>query len=293
MIHLPRLSESLFILAVYLLVLHPRPAAQTMLYLDIPTGNSVEPIIRTDNGGDRRIDRVGQPYLQLFSPPEGEDLRGAALICPGGGYSYLSVTKEGEDVAAWLAENGFVGLVLGYRLPHEQPAREGIPVAQRDGLAGILRARSVMDSLGIDAHKLIVIGFSAGGHLAASLVQLAQADLRPNASVLIYPVISMREEVTHGGSRRQLLGEAPTEEMIARYSTDEHVKADYPPTLLVHSSDDRVVPVANSLSYYRALQGQGVRAALLILERGNHGYGMRADLGWTEATMAWLSRQGF
>jgi acetyl esterase/lipase len=137
------------------------------------------------------------------------------------------------------------------------------------------------------------MGFSAGGHLASSLVQLAEPGLRPNASVLVYPVISMREGIAHEGSKRKLLGTEPTDDLIAEYSTDENVTPDHPPTLLVHSTDDAVVPVENSLRYYEALREHGVPAALLIPERGGHGFGQRADLGWTEATMAWLVRQGF
>jgi acetyl esterase/lipase len=215
------------------------------------------------------------------------------VICPGGGYGYLSMTKEGERVGQWLAENGFVGMVLGYRLPHEGKTLDGVPLPQRDGLAGLRHARRLMDSLNVGADKLVVMGFSAGGHLAASLVQLADAELRPNASVLVYPVISMREGTTHGGSRRQLLGANPTGEEIAAYSTDENIGADFPPTLLVHSTDDRAVPVENSLQYYAGLRRHGIRAALLVLERGGHGYGLRPDLGWTDATLAWLARQNF
>jgi acetyl esterase/lipase len=215
------------------------------------------------------------------------------VICPGGGYSNLSITKEGERIGEWLAEHGFVGMVLAYRLPHEGEIIDNVPLSQRDGLAGLRETRRLMDSLKVGEDKLVIMGFSAGGHLASSLVQLAEPGLRPNASVLVYPVISMREGIAHEGSKRKLLGTEPTDDLIAEYSTDENVTPDHPPTLLVHSTDDAVVPVENSLRYYEALREHGVPAALLIPERGGHGFGQRADLGWTEATMAWLVRQGF
>jgi acetyl esterase/lipase len=289
----PQLYYRLTVTVLLLFACHQRAAAQTTLYLDQPGETAEAPDVRLRDDHNGRMYRVGRPYLTVFKPPEGVPLRGAAVICPGGGYGYLSMDKEGEEVARWLSRNGFVGMALGYRLPHEGQIETGIPLPQRDGLAGLRRARHLMDSLGIAPDKLLVVGFSAGGHLASSLVQLAEDTLQPNASILVYPVISMRDGIGHRGSREKLLGQTPTEEILARYSTDERIAAGYPPTLLVHATDDRTVPVENSLRYYEGLRAHGVPAALYVTERGGHGFGIRRNLGWTEAALAWLERQGF
>lgn len=267
--------------------------AQTTLYLWPENGASLPVEKRTDNIGHVRIDRVGRPFLRVYEPNDGVEARGVVLICPGGGYGYLSITKEGDEVAEWLSGSGFLAVVLGSRLPHEAPTEDGWPVSQRDGLRGIELLREMMNEKDITQDKLIVMGFSAGGHLAASLVQASRPQQRPSALILVYPVISMDIGITHAGSRRRLIGEDPSEHMIARFSLEKGVKEHFPPTFLVHSTDDTAVPIENSLVYFEALRRVGVPAALYAPESGGHGFGLRPDLGWTESALAWLNRQGF
>jgi acetyl esterase/lipase len=199
------------------------------------------------------------------------------VICPGGGYGGHAIEPEGHGIAKWLNGHGVTGLVLQYRLP---AGRSEVPLL--DVQRAIRTVRANAESWGLDPKRLGIIGFSAGGHLAASASTLfdnGHADSedaiekqssRPDFSILIYPVISMGE-LGHGGSRKNLLGESPTEELIRRFSCDQQVTAETPPAFLAHAVDDKVVVLANSRVYHDAQLRHGVASMLLELPSGGHG----------------------
>ncbi|MEO1498054.1 MAG: alpha/beta hydrolase [Planctomycetota bacterium] len=267
--------------------------------------------------GERTIERRGDarpngwltgvstPCLWKPAPPVGEAPVPAVVICPGGGYAGLAIDKEGHFVAQWLSERGVFGLTLEYRCcggAHQQP------VPWRDVSRAIQTVRVNAEAWGVDPDRIGVMGFSAGGHLAASAATkwaegepeasdpADRVSSRPDFAVLVYPVISMRDGVTHGGSRRNLLGAEPTDELIAEWSVDELVTNQTPPTLLIHSADDRAVPVENTLRFFEACRAHEVEAELHVFPTGGHGYGMWATEGtvatWPTVLARWLASQG-
>ena len=244
-----------------------------------------------EGGGDRHVSGVHRPTITAYLPVKGTSPRPAVVICPGGGYGLLALDKEGHDVARWFAERGVVGVVLKYRLPLPAGHVYGHEAPLADAARAIALVREQAPAWTVDPTRVGIMGFSAGGHLAASAsVQLGEGG--PDFSVLVYPVISMVAGVTHGGSKKNLLGPDPEGALVERFSSELQVTKNTPPAFLVHTSDDWV-KVENSLRYYSALRAAGVSAELHVFARGGHGYGMRRpDLPvgrWPELLDAWIN----
>lgn len=246
---------------------------------------------------------VDRPIITPYLPPEGTANGTAIVIFPGGGYSHLSMEKEGSDVANWLAGTGVTAFVVRYRLgpTYHHPVELG------DAQRGIRIVRSRAAEWGIDPRRIGIIGFSAGGHLAStagthydagssgSTDPIERAGSRPDFMLLLYPVITLRDSAfVHRGSRMSLLGNNPDEALVRLLSNELQVTRDTPPTFLVHSTDDRVVPVENSILFYEALKAKGVSAEMHVFEYGGHGFGLAPSdptLGaWTTLGEAWIRR---
>jgi acetyl esterase/lipase len=247
-----------------------------------------------------------QPQMTPYLPPEGTANGTAVVIYPGGGYQHLSMEKEGSDVANWLAGTGVTAFVVRYRLgpSYHHPTQLGD--AQR--AIRIVRARAA--EWGVDPRRLGVIGFSAGGHLASttgthfdagnasSSDPIERASSRPDFMLLLYPVITMRaDSVTHAGSRLNLLGASPTPELERLLSNETQVTPQTPPTFIVHTEDDRTVPVQNALLFYDALKRNGVQAELHVFEHGPHGFGLAPTnpvlAVWTTLCETWMRQHGW
>lgn len=226
------------------------------------------------------------------------DVRPAVLVLPGGGYGRTS-DHEAEPVAEWLAGLGLHAFVLRYRVaPHQHPA----PLA--DAKEAMRWIREADHGLAIDIRRVGVLGFSAGGHLAATLSTatpcgdpaLDVAATRPDLSILCYPVISFTDSV-HQGSIDNLLGQSPSSAMLRRMSAELNVTDTTPPAFLWHTADDDAVPVENTFAYARSLVQHGVPAEVHIFPHGRHGLGLaREDEGpdeWTALCAKWLYRQGW
>ncbi len=224
--------------------------------------------------------------------------RPAVLVLPGGGYA-RQADHEAEPVAAWLASLGIHAYVLRYRVaPHRHPA----PL--EDAKAALLQIRDGAHGLDVDRGRVGVLGFSAGGHLAATLsTAVATGDAAldvqgavPDLSVLCYPVISCTEQV-HQGSVDNLLGLAPSQELLREMSADLHVTAKTPPAFVWHTADDAAVPVQHSLSYAGSLMRAGVPAELHVFPQGRHGLGLAPEdpgpAQWTGLCAGWLHRMGW
>ena len=255
---------------------------------------------------DRAVVKVTAPTLTVYRPekPNGVGL----LVTPGGSYQRVVLDKEGSDLAAPFNAAGVTLFVLTYRLPgdgHENG--KDVPLADAQRALRLIRARAA--EWGLRADRIGVMGFSAGGHVAASLAtgfarkvyakQDAADDLsaRPDFAVLGYPVITMKEPAVHKGSRTQLIGTNPPAELIEAYSMEAQVSKDTPPTFLLHADDDTSVVPENSILFYQGLKKAGVSASLHIFPSGKHGFGIRGADGlpaavWPALTLDWLQARG-
>lgn len=256
----------------------------------VPEGLA-EKIVRRDNPfglTDRAAHDVTAPSLSIFHPetPDGS----AILIIPGGGYKWVVIDKEGFEGARHFAGRGATVYVLRYRLPHQGwQAGPDAPLQDAQRAMRLIRARAEED--GIDPARVMVIGFSAGGHLAGILAMQFDTPVyppadgadalpaRPDAAALIYPVATMTEPFAHPGSRLNMLGEQPAPEEITRWSLESMARPDMPPVFLMHATDDAAVPVENALILHAALRGAGVPVALHVFEAGGHGFGLRGIAG--------------
>lgn len=237
------------------------------------------------------------PTITVYPPPEGKNNGGAIVICPGGGYGGLAA-HEGKPVADWANSLGMTGVVLRYRLGPKYKH----PAMQHDVNRAIRMVRHHAKDWGVDPKRVGVLGFSAGGHEASTAAThydagkddgdaIDKQSCRPDVAILIYPVITMTDPHTHKGSRKNLLGAEPAPELIEKMSNEKQVTKDTPPTFLVHSSDDKVVPIENSFLFAAALAKNGVPFTLVSFKTGAHGYGMGKPpetIAWPAACESWL-----
>ncbi len=258
-------------------------------------------VIEKDQLGEGgRVTQVAVPELIVYRPDKSEANHMAILICPGGGYGLLAIQHEGHQVAKWYSERGYVAAVLKYRLPQEELVDTSWEVPLKDAKEGIRRLRANAANWDIDPEKIGVLGFSAGGHLASSVsvhgdpAGSGELSSLPDFSILIYPVISMDPDITHQGSRKNLLGEKLDTELEEFFSNEKQVSQHTPPAFLAHSWDDKSVPAENSIRYAKALNQRGTKVELHLFEKGGHGYGMgnKESHGnaakWIEMSDEWI-----
>lgn len=246
------------------------------------------------------------PTLTLFPPEKSTPLTSAIIVCPGGGYQMLAGDYEGANEARYFQGQGIAAFVLKYRLP-SQGYRHPVPML--DAQRAIRLVRSHATDWKIDPAKVGIMGFSAGGHLAATVDThfdsgnpqasdpIDQQSCRPDFAVLVYPVISMQDGVTHPGSKANLLGPNPDPALVTSLSNEMQVTPQTPPTALVHAEDDATVPIENSRLMFSALQKAGVPSVLNEYPTGGHGFGYGPDQknappGWLDKVYDWLKGQG-
>jgi acetyl esterase/lipase len=246
--------------------------------------------------------RVTTPTLTAFFPGKDNANGTAIIICPGGGYSYLVMNQEGTDVAEAFAKKGVTAFVLKYRLPNDLIMKDKSIGPLQDAQQAIKIVRERAKEWNIDTARIGIIGFSAGGHLAATasthfnetvIENSNNTSLRPSFSILVYPVITFTDSLVHKGSRRSLLGkDTASPARVNHYSNEKQVTAATPSTFLLHCEDDKVVPVGNSIGYYQALVRFGVKGQLLIYPSGGHGFGLRNKATsdqWLEHCFNWMA----
>lgn len=251
---------------------------------------------------NNRFSKISVPQLYHYaSTIESETKKPAIIIAPGGSYSGEVFNHEGFMVAEWFADQGVEAFILKYRLPDQELVDNFSFVPLMDAQEAIAWVRSNAKEYNIDDQNIGIIGFSAGGHLAASASTLfkepvntmrTSKEVRPDFSILIYPVISMDDKITHKGSKRNLIGNTPAKELVEKFSLENQVTEETPITLLVHSADDKVVPVTNTESYANNLTSKGVNVTKIILPIGGHGYGFKTSedvFYWTEYLAIWLN----
>ena len=261
--------------------------------------------ITTADGRITRCEKVVTPDLTVFLPAQDKANGSAVLICPGGGYSALAFDHEGNAIAKWLNDNGIAGIILKYRLPSDQIMKDKSIGPLQDAQEAMRVIRRNANDWKIDPKKVGVIGFSAGGHLASTLsTHYAEkvyegkdnSSARPDFSLLIYPVVSFDTAITHRGSRNNLIGIKPDAKQVERFSNELQITAETPPAFLVHSADDKAVPVMNSIGYFKGLQKNNIPVELHVFQKGGHGYGLAPDRGtessWPDLCIKWMKQIG-
>jgi acetyl esterase/lipase len=253
-----------------------------------------------------RFEKVTDPALYVYLPAKEIATGTAVLICPGGGYANLAFNHEGHAIAKWLNDNGIAGIILKYRLPSDLIMKDKSVGPLQDAQEAMRMIRRNASKWNINPQKIGVIGFSAGGHLASTLsTHYAEkvyevkdsVSARPDFSILLYPVITMDASFTHSGSRKNLIGENPSEEAIKRFSNELQINENTPPAFLVHSADDKGVPVKNSFVYYEGLLKFNIPSELHVFQKGGHGYGLAGNRetqsAWPELCLRWIKVSGF
>lgn len=256
-----------------------------------------------ERDGILRISKVQEPTIEVYLPAKSNATGQAVLIFPGGSYGTLSYDWEGTDIAKFLNGKGIAGIVVKYRLPSSKSQVDKHNVPLIDAQRALRLVRSMTSTFHIDSDKIGILGFSAGGHLASTLGTHYDAKVyepidaidkksaRPDFMALGYPVISFGD-VTHSGSKKNLIGDNPKSEMVNHFSNEKQVSKNTPPTFLFHATDDKAVPVENSLLFYQALKDKGVSATMHIYPKGGHGFSLAlkdAHLrGWTERMFEWI-----
>lgn len=263
---------------------------------------------RRDSGEIIRISLVQSPEITVYLPSKRTATGQAVIICPGGGYQYLSYNWEGFDPARLLSAKGIAAIVLKYRLPNSKSNSKPHLSPLMDAKRAIRTVRFYAAKWNIKKDAIGIMGFSAGGHLASTagthfdggdikaVDSIEQQSSRPDFMVLVYPVISMSKPIMHAGSRNNLLGPQADTVLARLYSNELQVTKETPPTFLLHTMDDKTVPVENSLLFYQALKDNGVQGEMHLYPKGGHGFGLGlgkgAVEGWMDLCVGWMRGLG-
>jgi acetyl esterase/lipase len=251
-----------------------------------------------DNKGFLGYRNVSVPTLAVYLPSAELATGHAVIICPGGGYGMESYRLEGTVIAEAFAEQGITAFILKYRLPSDSIMKDKSIGPLQDAQQAIRMVRQRATEWKVDTSRIGIMGFSAGGHLAATaathfsksyIPNPEKTNLRPDFLILVYPVISMTDSLTHMGSRNNLLGKNPAEDQILLFSNELHVNRNTPPTWLTHTGDDTAVPVENSIRFYQALIKKKVPAEMHLYPKGNHGFILKLQPGeWMMPLFDWV-----
>ncbi len=265
------------------------------LYSGTIPNSKVSGIQETNTSGMFR--GVTSPTLELYIPDQEKFTGTAVIVIPGGGYSVVVYQGEGISTAKELAKNGIAAFVLKYRLPDDSTMGDKKIGPLQDVQQAIKMIRENSSQWGIDVKKVGVMGFSAGGHLAStaathfekSLVENTNNTvLRPDFQILVYPVISMQDNLTHADSRTQLLGKNPSKADIDLFSNELQVNEKTPPAYITHAADDKLVDVDNSIGYFENLRHNNVPVEMHIYPKGGHGFVFRHQ-GWMDPLFKWMA----
>lgn len=251
--------------------------------------------------GTRRIYTVIKPTLTAFFPKHSNGR--SVIICPGGGYQRLSIDNEGIFVAKQLNKLGITAFVLKYRLPNDTIMVDKTIGPLQDAQQAIRLVRQHAKEWKLNSKQIGIMGFSAGGHLAATALThfnfiadrsiTDTTNVRPDFGILVYPVISFNDSIAHMGSRDRLIGKEPKDSIADFFSNELHVTKNTPPIFIVHAGDDPTVPVENSIRFYQACVKNKVPTEMHIYPAGGHGFGLEnkttAD-NWMDRLANWLKK---
>ncbi|MES2277227.1 MAG: alpha/beta hydrolase [Bacteroidota bacterium] len=241
---------------------------------------------------------VSQPSLTIFMPEKEKSTGAAVIICPGGSYKVLVYEAEGLRTAKKFQERGIAAFVLKYRLPDDATMPDKKIGPLQDALQAIKIVREHAVQWGLDSNKIGIMGFSAGGHLAATaathyqnsvIANPQKINLRPDFLILVYPVISMQAGLTHPDSRNNLLGNNPSREITDLFSNELQVNEKTPPTYITHAGDDQLVDTENSIRFYQQLRKNHVPAELHLYPTGGHGFVLHLPpADWLDPIFHWM-----
>ena len=267
----------------------------------VPNSTNAPNKENTTIGDDKvmRVAKVSVPSITMYKPAQQNGM--SVIICPGGSYSILAWNKEGTKVAEEFNKWGITAFILRYRLPDDTTMIDKSIAPLQDAQQAVRLVRANAVDWGIDKNKIGIMGFSAGGHLAATAathftfkadkVNNDTTSVRPDFAILIYPVISFDTSFAHIGSRNKLIGTGPAADKIAFFSNELHVSPGTPPTFLVHTGDDKTVPVENSIRFYQACIKNKVPVEMHLYPKGGHGFGLNNTTttdNWMERLKNWL-----
>ncbi len=243
-------------------------------------------------------EKTSEPTLTAYLPNKEIATGVAVVICPGGGYGFVSYKMEGTKIVEEFLSKGVAAFILKYRLPSDSIMVDKAIGPLQDAQQAIKVVREHANEWNINPEKIGIMGFSAGGHLASTagthfkksyIPNIEKTSLRPDFMILVYPFISMKDEITHKGSRTNLLGESITPEDILLFSNEMQVDKNTPPTWLTHAGDDTVVPVENSIRFYQALVQNKIPAEMHLYPKGNHGFVLNMPTSeWMQPLFEWM-----
>jgi acetyl esterase/lipase len=262
--------------------------------------HSVKEVVEERNGQFSGYRGATHPTLEIVLPKNADKPAAAVVICPGGGYVRQVYRREGTEIAEAFAEQGVAAFILKYRIPNDATMADKSLGALQDAQQAIRLVRQNASKWNVDPKRVGIMGFSAGGHVAStaathfkksSIPNPEGTSLRPDFTILIYPVVSMLEGFTHAGSRKNLLGDHPNDAQVRLFSNELQVDKDTPPTWLTHAGDDKAVPVANSVRFYNALIENNVPAEMHLYPAGGHGFVLkRPAKEWMASIFDWMER---
>jgi len=283
-------------------VAFPAKMQSFALYGDGAIPNS-RPGPDTETGADKGwIQNVSRPAIQVYLPAKVKATGASVLIIPGGAYAGLTFDYEGVQQAQYFVDHGIAAFVLKYRLPSDATMLDKSIGPLQDAQQGLRFIRLHGREWNLDTARVGVVGYSAGGHVAATLAthfqksyvpNAEQISLRPDFLVLVYPVISMDAKITHMGSRTALLGPSPSDALVKEFSNELHVTGETPPTLILHAADDQLVDIDNSIVFFEALRRAGVPVEARFFEKGQHGLFLLPRDTWQGAIMEWIASNGW
>jgi len=271
------------------------------LYTESVPNSKVIPADVKESFGGGMYRNVTTPTLEVYLPEKGKETGAAVIVCAGGGFSVIVINGEGISTAKEFAKNGIAAFVLKYRLPNDAIMNDKTIGPLQDAQQAIKLVRENAAKWGVNPNKIGIVGFSAGGHLASSaathfkkalIPNPTNTSLRPDFQIVVYPVISMQEKLTHAGSRTQLLGNNPSKELVDLFSNELQVDETTPPAYITHAADDTTVDVDNSIGYFEALRKHKVPAEMHIYPKGNHGF-VFGRKGWMDPLFQWMKDMSF
>ncbi|MDB5002222.1 MAG: 1,4-beta-xylanase [Mucilaginibacter sp.] len=283
---------------------HAQDVKQIPLYPDGVPNSKPTPATYVENDANGWARTVSIPTLLPYPADKAIATGTAIVICPGGGYSGLSMENEGISIAKAFNQIGVTAFILKYRLPSDLIMIDKTIGPLQDAQAAIQLIRSRAADWGINPAKIGIIGFSAGGHLASTaethfnkvvIDNKANVSVRPDFAILMYPVITFSDK-THQGSKDNLIGKTPSQDMVDLYSNEKQVTADTPPTFIVMAEDDRTVPIENALLFYSAMIKAKVKGELHVYQAGGHGFGINNKTSkekWFDWCKSWMNNNGF
>ena len=295
---------AVFMLALVSQSLFAQEQKPILLYPNGVPNSKKAPAAYVEKREGYSVSLVTEPTITPYFPEKGKATGTAIIIFPGGSYINLTMTYEGEDVARAFNKIGVTAFVVKYRLPSDEIMEDKTIGPLQDAERAIQIVRQRASEWGVNPSKVGIIGFSAGGHLASTLdthfdkvviENKANISLRPDFAMLIYPVITFGP-MAHVGSRENLIGKTPSQELLDLYSNEKQVTANTPPTFLIHAEDDDVVPVQNSLLFYDALVKNKVKSEMHLFQAGSHGFGLnnpKSKDKWFDWAANWLNENGF